>query len=66
MHLFRQSASPEKDKSDGSDRDLCGQGVWMNECRHLDVRSQPLKRINHFSAPVCRHAEHLLEDSAEL
>lgn len=34
MHssVFRQSASPEKDKSDGSDRDWCGQGRfgWMN------------------------------------
>lgn len=29
MHssVLRQSASPEKDKSDESDRDLCGQGV---------------------------------------
>lgn len=63
--VFPQSASPAKDKFDGSDRDLCGQENWMDECRHLDVRPGPLKRVNNFSAavPACRA---FLEDSAEL
>lgn len=43
-----------------------GRGMgWMNECRHLDVRAGPLKRINHSSAAApARRA--FVEDSAEL